>query len=120
MLPSLFSSIEQFFIINLLLSKGKGYIVFSARSDLFFIFSLFFYRKKLGLGTIAIFYFIRLLPFLQLRPRPPSGDTKAETPVSSTQDIEIPIKKEEIGEVSKTPYVKEEAVVKKKRVTETK
>ena len=52
--------------------------------------------------------------------RPPSGDTKAETPVSSTQDINIPIKKEEIGEVSKTPYVKEEAVVKKKPVTETK
>jgi len=52
--------------------------------------------------------------------RPPSGDTKAETPVSSTQDIEIPVKKEEIGEVSKTPYVKEEAVVKKKPVTETK
>jgi uncharacterized protein (TIGR02271 family) len=52
--------------------------------------------------------------------RPPSGDTKAETPVSSTQDIEIPVKKEEIGEISKTPYVKEEAVVKKKPVTETK
>ena len=52
--------------------------------------------------------------------RSPSGDTKAETPVSSTQDINIPVKKEEIGEVKKTPYVKEEAVVKKKPVTETK
>jgi uncharacterized protein (TIGR02271 family) len=52
--------------------------------------------------------------------RPPSGDTQAETPVSSTQDIHIPVKKEEIGEVTKTPYVKEEAVVKKKPVTETK
>ena len=52
--------------------------------------------------------------------RPPSGDTQAETPVSSTQDINIPVKKEEIGEVKKTPYVKEEAVVKKKPVTETK
>ena len=52
--------------------------------------------------------------------RSPSEDTQAETPVSSTQDIEIPVKKEEIGEVSKTPYVKEEAVVKKKPVTETK
>jgi uncharacterized protein (TIGR02271 family) len=52
--------------------------------------------------------------------RPPSGDTQAETPVSSTQDINIPVKKEEIGEVTKTPYVKEEAVVKKKPVTETK
>jgi uncharacterized protein (TIGR02271 family) len=52
--------------------------------------------------------------------RPPSGDTQAETPVSSTQDINIPVKNEEIGEVKKTPYVKEEAVVKKKPVTETK
>jgi uncharacterized protein (TIGR02271 family) len=52
--------------------------------------------------------------------RPPSGDTQAETPISSTQDINIPVKKEEIGEVKKTPYVKEEAVVKKKPVTETK
>ena len=52
--------------------------------------------------------------------RPPSGDTQAETPVSSTEDINIPVKKEEIGEVKKTPYVKEEAVVKKKPVTETK
>src|SRR3954471_5950173 len=52
--------------------------------------------------------------------RPPSDDTQAETPVSSTQDINIPVKKEEIGEVKKTPYVKEEAVVKKKPVTETK
>ncbi|MGN6709876.1 MAG: YsnF/AvaK domain-containing protein [Candidatus Nitrosocosmicus sp.] len=55
-----------------------------------------------------------------IQTRPPSGNTKAETPVSSTQDIHIPVKKEEIGEVSKTPYVKEEAVVKKKPVTETK
>jgi uncharacterized protein (TIGR02271 family) len=51
--------------------------------------------------------------------RPPSGDTKAEEPVSSTQNIEIPIKKE-IGDIKKTPYVKEEVVVKKKPVTETK
>jgi uncharacterized protein (TIGR02271 family) len=51
--------------------------------------------------------------------RPPSGDTKAEEPVSSPQDIEIPVKKE-IGDVKKTPYVKEEAVVKKKPVPETK
>jgi uncharacterized protein (TIGR02271 family) len=52
--------------------------------------------------------------------RPPSEDTKAEKPVSSPQDIEIPIKKEEIGDVNKTPYVKEEVIVKKKPVTETK
>ena len=42
--------------------------------------------------------------------RPPSGDTKAEEPVSSPQNIEIPIKKE-IDEAKKTPYVKEEVVI---------
>ena len=52
--------------------------------------------------------------------RPPSGDTQAQTPVSSKEDITIPVKKEEVGEVTKTPYVKEEVVVKKKPVTETK
>jgi uncharacterized protein (TIGR02271 family) len=52
--------------------------------------------------------------------RPPSGDTEAQTPVSSKEDITIPVKKEEIGEVTKTPYVKEEVVVKRKPVTETK
>ena len=52
--------------------------------------------------------------------RPPSGDTQAQEPVSSREDITIPVKKEEIGEVTKTPYVKEEVVVKKKPVTETK
>ena len=36
------------------------------------------------------------------------------------KNITIPIKKEEVGEVKKTPYVKEEVVVKKKPVTETK
>ena len=46
--------------------------------------------------------------------RPPSGDTEAQTPVSSKEDMTIPVKKEEIGEVTKTPYVKEEVVVKKK------
>ena len=57
---------------------------------------------------------------VSIETRPPSGDTQAEDPVSSTQDINIPVKKEEIGEVKKTPYVKEEAVVKKKPITETK
>ncbi len=52
--------------------------------------------------------------------RPPSGDTEAQTPVSSKENITIPVKKEEVGEVTKTPYVKEEVVVKKKPVTETK
>ena len=33
--------------------------------------------------------------------RPPSGNIQAETPVSSIQDINIPVKKEEIGEVKK-------------------
>ncbi len=52
--------------------------------------------------------------------RPPSGDIEAQTPVSSKEDITIPVKKEEIGEVTKTPYVKEEVVVKRKPITETK
>jgi uncharacterized protein (TIGR02271 family) len=52
--------------------------------------------------------------------RPPSGDTQAQEPVSSKEDITIPVKKEEVGEVTKTPYVKEEVVVKKRPVTETK
>jgi uncharacterized protein (TIGR02271 family) len=52
--------------------------------------------------------------------RPPSGDLEAQTPVSSKEDITIPVKKEEVGEVTKTPYVKEEVVVKKKPITETK
>jgi len=52
--------------------------------------------------------------------RPPSGDTKAQEPVSLKEVITIPVKKEEVGEVTKTPYVKEEVVVKKKPITETK
>ncbi len=51
--------------------------------------------------------------------RPPSGQTEAQTPVSSKQNITIPVKKEEV-EITKKPYVKEEVVVKKKPVTETK
>jgi uncharacterized protein (TIGR02271 family) len=51
--------------------------------------------------------------------RRPTGDTStAQEPITSTEDIEIPLKSEEV-EVSKTPYVKEEVVVKKKPVTET-
>jgi uncharacterized protein (TIGR02271 family) len=51
--------------------------------------------------------------------RPPSGDTQAESPVSSPQGMTIPLKREE-PVITKKPYVKEEVVVKKKAVTETK
>ena len=40
--------------------------------------------------------------------RPPSGDTKAQKPVSSKEDITIPVKKEEIGDVKKISPDKEE------------
>jgi uncharacterized protein (TIGR02271 family) len=40
--------------------------------------------------------------------RPPSGDTKAQKPVSSKEDITIPVKKEEIGDVKKISRDKEE------------
>ncbi len=48
--------------------------------------------------------------------RPPSGATKAETPVSSKEEIKVPLRKE--VQVTKEPYVKEEISVKKKPVTE--
>ena len=53
--------------------------------------------------------------------RPPSGDTQAEVqePVQSSTKIKIPLRREE-AEVTKKPYVKEEAVVKKKTVTDKK
>ena len=51
--------------------------------------------------------------------RRPTGDTStSQEPITSTENIQIPLKSEEV-EVSKTPYVKEEVVVKKKPVTET-
>jgi hypothetical protein len=40
-------------------------------------------------------------------------------PVTSKQEIKIPLKKEEV-EVKKEPYVKEEIVLRKRRITETK
>lgn len=40
--------------------------------------------------------------------RPPSGDTKAQRPVYSKEDITIPVKKEEIGDVKKISRDKEE------------
>ena len=42
----------------------------------------------------------------------------SESPVESKTEIKIPLKREEV-EVTKQPYVKEEVVVKKKPVTET-
>ena len=52
--------------------------------------------------------------------RKPTGDTSTlQKPITSKQVIEIPLKGEEI-EVVKTPYIKEEIVVKKRPVTEIK
>ena len=51
--------------------------------------------------------------------RPASGQTEAQSPIQSEQDIKIPLKREE-AKVSKKPYLKEEAVIKKKRVTNKK
>ncbi len=51
--------------------------------------------------------------------RPASGQTEAQSPIQSQEEIKIPLKREE-AEVTKTPYVKEEAVVKKKAFTDTK
>ncbi len=42
----------------------------------------------------------------------------SQGPATSTEEINIPLKSEEV-EVSKTPYVKEEVTVKKKPVTMT-
>jgi uncharacterized protein (TIGR02271 family) len=55
--------------------------------------------------------------------RPASESTTSTSdlkpPVTSKQEIKIPLKKEEV-EVKKESYVKEEVVLKKRRVTETK
>ena len=55
--------------------------------------------------------------------RPVSESTTSSSdlkpPVTSKEEIKIPLKKEEV-EVKKEPYVKEEVVLKKRRVTETK
>ena len=42
-----------------------------------------------------------------------------EPPVTSRQEIKIPLKREE-AELKKETYVKEEVIVKKKRIVETK
>jgi uncharacterized protein (TIGR02271 family) len=55
--------------------------------------------------------------------RPPTEATTSQDelkpPVTTREEIKIPLKKEEF-EVKKEPYVKEEAVIKKKRVEERK
>jgi len=51
--------------------------------------------------------------------RPASGQTEVQSPIQSEQDIKIPLKREE-AKISKKPYVKEEAVIKKKGVTNKK
>lgn len=51
--------------------------------------------------------------------RPPSGQTEAQNPVESPEQIKIPLKREE-PEVTKKPYVKEEVVIKKKAATDKK
>src|SRR5215216_5553684 len=45
--------------------------------------------------------------------RPPNDETKGESPVQSPKEIKIPLRREE-AEVTNKPYVKEEAVVRKK------
>jgi uncharacterized protein (TIGR02271 family) len=55
--------------------------------------------------------------------RPPTEATTSQdelkSPVTTKEEIKIPLKKEEI-EVRKEPYVKEEIVIKKRRVAESK
>lgn len=55
--------------------------------------------------------------------RPPTEATTSQhelkPPVTTREEIKIPLKKEEV-EVKKEPYVKEEVVIKKKRVEESK
>jgi uncharacterized protein (TIGR02271 family) len=55
--------------------------------------------------------------------RPPTEATTSQdelkSPVTTKEEIKVPLKKEEI-EVKKEPYVKEEIVIKKRRVAETK
>jgi uncharacterized protein (TIGR02271 family) len=53
--------------------------------------------------------------------RPPSDESEGEAvdPLQSTEQIKIPLRREE-AEVTKKPYVKEEVVIKKKIVTDKK
>ena len=56
---------------------------------------------------------------ISIERRPASGQKEAQSPIQSEKDIKIPFKREE-AQVSKKPYVKEEAVIKKKAFTDTK
>ena len=56
---------------------------------------------------------------ISIERRPASGQTEAQSPIQSEKDIKIPFKREE-AQVSKKPYLKEEAVIKKKAFTDTK
>ena len=49
----------------------------------------------------------------------PQVAKEAKSPIQSEEDIKIPLKREE-AQVTKTPYVKEEVVVKNKSFTDTK
>jgi uncharacterized protein (TIGR02271 family) len=51
-------------------------------------------------------------------PKESSSTTSAQGPVKSKTEIKVPLNREEV-EVTKEPFVKEEVVVKKKPVTET-
>jgi uncharacterized protein (TIGR02271 family) len=51
-------------------------------------------------------------------PKDSSSSSSAQGPVKSKTEIKVPLNREEV-EVTKEPFVKEEVVVKKKPVTET-
>jgi uncharacterized protein (TIGR02271 family) len=55
---------------------------------------------------------------ISIERRPPSGQTEAQSPIQSQEKIKIPLKREEV-EVTKKPYVKEEIVITRKPVSET-
>ncbi|MDQ3851632.1 MAG: YsnF/AvaK domain-containing protein, partial [Thermoproteota archaeon] len=55
---------------------------------------------------------------VEKRPPKDSSSTTAQGPVKSKTEIKVPLNREEV-EVTKEPFVKEEVVVKKKPVTET-
>ncbi len=56
---------------------------------------------------------------ISIERRPPSGQTEAQSPIQTQEDIKIPLKREEV-EVTKKPYVKEELFIKKKAFTDNK
>jgi uncharacterized protein (TIGR02271 family) len=55
---------------------------------------------------------------LVVEKRPPKDSASPEGPVKSKTEIKVPLMREEV-EVTKEPFVKEEIVLKKKTVTET-